>query len=51
MEPMLSFLVEERMRTLQRDGALVRRPRRRAWQGGLADTSTSPVDNRRSRDV
>jgi hypothetical protein len=51
MEPMLSFLIEERMRTLQSDGALVRRPRRRPRQGGLADASKSPADYRRSRDV
>jgi hypothetical protein len=51
MEAMLSFLIEERMRTLQSDGALVRQPRQRARQDGLADASTSPADNRRSRDV
>jgi hypothetical protein len=48
MEPMLSFLVEERMHTLRRDGALARRraPRRR-----LTDALTSPVDRRSANDV
>jgi hypothetical protein len=47
MEPMVSFLAEERMHTLRRDGALVRRSRRR----GLMDALTSRVDDRGGRDV
>jgi hypothetical protein len=47
MEPMLSFLVEERMHTLRRDGVLtVRFHRRRP-----TDATTSPVDRRRTHDV
>jgi hypothetical protein len=51
MEPMLSFLAEERMRALRRDGALVRRSRRRALRRGLTDSLTSPVDHRGGHDV
>jgi hypothetical protein len=51
MEPMLSFLVEERMHTLRRDGALARRSRRRAPRRRLTDASTSPVDRRSAHDV
>jgi hypothetical protein len=47
MEPMLSFLVEERMRILRRDGALTVRSRRRR----PTDASTSPGDRRSTRDV
>jgi hypothetical protein len=47
MEPLLSFLVEERMRILRRDGALTVRSRRRR----PTDTSTSPVDRRSTHDV
>jgi hypothetical protein len=51
MEPMLSFLVEERMHTLRRDGALARRRRRRAPRRRLTDALTSPVDRRSANDV
>jgi hypothetical protein len=50
MEPMLSFLVEERMHTLRRDGALAR-SRRRTPRRRLTDASTSPVDRRSAHDV
>jgi hypothetical protein len=49
MEPMLSFLVEERMHTLWRDGALARS--RRRTRRRLTDASTSPVDRRSAHDV
>jgi len=51
MEPMLSFLVEERMHTLRRDGALVRRSPRRAMQRRLTDALMSRADHRSARDV
>jgi hypothetical protein len=51
MEPMLSFLAEERMHILRRDGALVRRSRRRAPRRGLTDALTSRVDYRGAHDV
>jgi hypothetical protein len=51
MEPMLSFLAEERMHSLQRDGALVRRARRRAPRRRLVDALMSRADGRSARDV
>ena len=51
MEPMLSFLVEERMHTLRRDAALARRRRRRAPRRRLTAAWTSPVDRRSANDV
>ena len=51
METMLSFLAEERMRTLRRDGALARRSRRRAPRRRLTDALMSPVDDRGAGDV
>jgi hypothetical protein len=51
MEPMLPFLAEERMHTLQRDGALVRRARRRAPRRRLVDALMSRADGRSARDV
>ena len=47
MEPMHSFLVEERMHILRRDGVLILRSRHRP----PTDTSTSPVDRRSTHDV
>ncbi|HEX2562397.1 MAG TPA: hypothetical protein VHK25_00700 [Acidimicrobiales bacterium] len=47
MEPMLSFLVEERMHILQRDSVLTVRSRRRR----PTDASASPVDRRSTHDV
>jgi hypothetical protein len=47
METLLSFLVEERMHILRRDGALIVRSRRRR----PTDASTSPVDRRSTHDV
>ncbi|MGH9229692.1 MAG: hypothetical protein ACRD07_13390 [Acidimicrobiales bacterium] len=51
MEPMLSLLVEERMHTLRRDGALVHRSRRASPRRRLMDALTSRVDDRGARDV
>jgi hypothetical protein len=51
MEPMLSFLVEERMHTLRRNGALAGRSPRRAPRRRLTETSTSPVDRRSAHNV
>jgi hypothetical protein len=51
METMLSSLAEERMHTLRRDGALVRRSRRRAPRRRLTDAVMSPVDDRGAGDV
>ncbi len=51
MEPMLSFLAEERMHALRRDGALVRRAPRRAPTRRLVDALMSRVDRRSARDV
>jgi hypothetical protein len=51
MEPMLSFLAEERMHALRRDGALVRRARRRAPTRRFVDALMSRVDRRSARDV
>ena len=51
METMISFLAEERMHTLRRDGALVRRSRWRAPRRRLTDALMSPVDERGVGDV
>jgi hypothetical protein len=51
MEAMLSFLVEERMHILQRDGALVRRARPRAPRRRLTDALMSRTDLRSVRHV
>jgi hypothetical protein len=51
MGTMLSFLAEERMHTLRRDRALVRRSRRRAPRRRLTDALMSPVDERAASDV
>jgi hypothetical protein len=48
---MTSFLAEERMHTLRRDGALVHRSRRRRPRRRLTDVLTSRVDDRSARDV
>jgi len=50
VEPMTSFLAEERMHTLRRDGALVHRSRRRPRRRPT-DVLTSHVDDRSARDV
>jgi hypothetical protein len=51
VESMSSFLAEERMHTLRRDGALVHRSRRRAWRRRPMDALTSRFDDRSARNV
>jgi hypothetical protein len=51
MEPMLSFLAEERMHSLRRDGESVRRARLRTPRRRLLHALMSHADDRGARDV